>query len=134
MVNEIERKALALVNEVAKTGSVGRIGLHHWTTIYKALCRAIEQHEAEKAARAADREQHEAFRQEVSAACEKWTKENVNCREPHDLDRFILPKSDPLVEAVGDAMQAHEVYSKYELTDSLRAALAARGLKIVEDK
>jgi hypothetical protein len=39
---------------------------------------------------------------------------------------------DPLVEAIGEAMQKHEVYSKYELTDSLRAALEARGLEIRE--
>ena len=39
---------------------------------------------------------------------------------------------DPLLEAVGEAMQEHEVYSKYELTESLYKALAKRGLKIME--
>jgi hypothetical protein len=73
-------------------------------------------------------EQHEAYKQEVSDAVE----DAFGLQGGHTLHRFIIPKPkpDPLVEAIGEAMQKHEVYSKYELTDSLRAALEARGLEI----
>ena len=50
---------------------------------------------------------------------------------PEVVEEGVEPV-DPLLEAVGEAMQEHEVYSKYELTESLHKALAKRGLKIVE--
>lgn len=121
-MTEIERKALALVNEVSD-------GFHDVTSLYaihtakalrSALCRAIEQ--------------HEAFRQEVSDACKKWTKANVNCREPHDLDRFIIAKPDPM-DLVADDMMLGAYNPRREWGAELRAAIEKRGGKIVwEDK
>jgi hypothetical protein len=123
-MTDIEQKALALVNEVSDERAIPR-----WTTFYRgengfveALCRAIEA--------------HEAFKQEVSDAVEQADLLDIYGKAGAYLilQRFIIPKPkpDPLVEAIGEAMQEHEVYSKYELTDSLRAALEARGLEIRE--
>lgn len=50
---------------------------------------------------------------------------------PASADGGIEPV-DPLIEAVGEAMREYEVYSKYELTESLHKALAKYGFKIVE--
>jgi len=76
-------------------------------------------------------EAHEAFRQEVSDACKKWTEANVNCREPHDLDRFIIPKPDPLVEALEAALWD---VSNVKLTDGelvrISNTIAASGLEV----
>lgn len=131
-MTEIERKALALVNGVRKELGYTPYRGHEASksTWFKALCSAIEQHEAEKAARAADREQHEAFRQEVSDAVEEsiYTTWEDHPSARH-LTRFIIPKSDTLVEAL-KAIGADWP----EAIDRFRAALAARGLKIVEDK
>ena len=130
-MTEIEKKALALVSEVlgVRLSLFERSDSH----IHEALCRAIEKHEADKAAHAATIEgilkAHEAYKQEVSDAVESYLS---GSRSSCILDRFILPKPDPLVEAVGEAMQQHELYSKYELADSLRIILTKRGLKIVE--
>lgn len=118
-MTETERKALALVNEVRDAGRNSPTTLYEMRSDYtfKALCRAIEA--------------HDAFRQEVSDACKKWTEANVNCREPHDLDRFIIAKPDPLVEAVDELWTQDSGKAKY-MADQLRAYLTARGLKIVE--
>jgi len=122
-MTDIEAKALALVNEV----NVGR-GYAPYARFDRdfdhtceALCRAIEQ--------------HEAFEQKVSDIVEAY----VNATSVDDWEKLkslIIPKPkpDPLLEAVGEAMQKHEVYSKYELTDSIRAALEARGLEIRSKK
>jgi len=108
-----DQKAEALVKEVqAERAHTG----NPWnspTILNEALCRAIEQ--------------HEAFKQEVSDALVDSWYHNASGKL---LERFIISKPDPLVEAIGEAMQEHEVYSKYELTVSLRAALEARGLEI----
>ena len=75
-------------------------------------------------------EQHEAFRQEVSDAIDSsvLTPET----EAH-LSRFILPKPDPLVEAIQAADEAHPGWeSASDYAQHLRAALAARGLEIRE--
>lgn len=74
-------------------------------------------------------EQHEAFRQEVSDAVE-WVVNSTYMPAPseHKLRRFIIPQPDPLaeawIEATGNTVGM----------EPLNAALAARGLKIVEDK
>ena len=117
-MTDIERKALELVNEVRAERNqdlwrdVGdRKG---YGMVLEALCRAIEQ--------------HEAFRQEVSDAVEKWDS-NWNYRNaPYrdELLRFIIPKPDPLVEVLSEAGYT------YLEADKLRAALAKRGLEIRE--
>lgn len=132
-MTEFEKKALALVNEVAaERGTeypcVDRRNDARW----EALCRAIEQHEVDKAAHAATVEgilkAHEAYKQEVSDAVESYFR--VVPRPRDILERFIIPKPvDPLVEAMvecgfGDSSNA---------ADDIRAALAKRGFKIVED-
>lgn len=73
-------------------------------------------------------EQHEAFRQEVSDAIERafphgdWA--------PHgSLTPFILPKTDPLVEAVNEAWGWRGPHP--DVTENLRAAIEARGGRIV---
>ena len=122
MVTEIEKKALALVNEV-RGGRPYTIdeAKREYGWCFQAVCRAIEQ--------------HEAFRQEVSDAVEEWHGRWVGAGESHSyfmslFARFIIAKPDPLVEAVAD------IGCEWEPEDAnkLRAALAARGLKIVEDK
>ena len=138
-MTEIEKKALALVNEVLVEWGVMKNAVEvpkNSDAFARALLRAIEHHEADKAAHAATIEgilkAHEAYKQEVSDALVWYFGSKEGCVSDALRD-FILPKPDPLVEAVGEAMQEHEVYSKYELTESLHKALAKRGLKIVED-
>ena len=116
-MTDIEQKALALANEVSGRGSLGRISLHTWTTVYKALCRAIEQ--------------HEAFRQEVSDAAQEY-EEAGYCMGWEGFERFIIPapKPDPLVEvlkALPVGRVSLETYSR-----NVRAALDAAGFEIRE--
>ena len=82
-------------------------------------------------------EQHEAFKREVSDAVEK----TVNAVHSDSslivwsqMRRFIIPKLDPLVEAMRDACGAQGIATKHtpgELTKHFRTALAARGGHIV---
>lgn len=119
-MTEIERKALALLNECAGQEVYGGWGTFdpNQSPCTRALCRAIEQ--------------HEAFRQEVSDAVanvvlghggQTLLRKHVECF----LSRFIIAKPDPLVEIL------LEEYGHVSAdADAFRAALAARGLKIVE--
>jgi hypothetical protein len=112
-MTDIKEKALALVNEVRRE----RDGTSYteYTRLYRdlewseALCRAIEQ--------------HEAFKQEVSDAVE----DAFGLQGAHTLHRFIIPKSDPLVEVI-----AGWTGGTVLLASDLRAALDARGLEIRE--
>ena len=122
-MTETERKALALLNEVAVERGYNIAAAADRRTHYllEAICRAIEQ--------------HEAFRQEVSdvaEACQTYTAASFIKGQ---LNRFIVPKPDPLVEALEAALWD---VSNVKLTDTelseISAAIAARGLKIVEDK
>ena len=122
-MNEIEKKALALLNECAGTEVHGGWGTFdpNLTPCTRALCRAIEQ--------------HEAFKQEVSDAVEL----SID-RSGHDglraghineyLGRFIIskPTVDPLVEALTKAGWGMPETNAKEL----RAALGAVGFEIVE--
>ena len=119
-----EEKALALVNKVAATRGtswpcVDRKNDSRW----EALCRALEQ--------------HEAFRQEVSDAVEDLRREWPEVRS-HIVSRlsvFIIAKPvDPLVEACRETHGKGYHETEADFAADLRAALAARGLKIVEDK
>lgn len=125
-MTNIEQKALALVNEVCKSGFKD-LGLAYRNNILDALLLAIEQ--------------HEAFRQEVSdvaSVCAQHFCENswtVGDRQDHVdmLHRFIIPapKPDPLVDIVewlgGE-------WTPEEYVKEIRAALDARGLEIREKK
>ena len=121
-MTDIEKKALALVNEV----QAERGGPPYFSTFRRsgssmsgALCRAVEQREAAE-------QKLQDFRQEVSDAVSQYADEFV----PADLQRFIITKPDPLVEAMADCgVDRFESWA-----DQLRAALAARGLKIVESE
>lgn len=134
-MTETERKALALVNEVAaKRGTswlcIDRENDSRW----EALCRFIEQ--------------HEAYKQEVSDAVEADIKNYEGLTFPR-LRRFIIAKPvDPLVEIAREMTLLDGVVrtdsqkaairdgragrtASDDLHARLRAALAGRGGKIV---
>lgn len=120
-MTEIEQKALALVNEV-RGDDFKSIGEHGWGTIHLALCRAIEQHEAFRR----DVSDHMSDVVNKSRSGKYYTADALG----EDLRRFIIPKPvDPLVEAL-------QVWGECEYgpveAEALRAAMKARGLKIVE--
>lgn len=75
----------------------------------------------------AEREAHAALRQEVSDAVEQ--RFNYNRPVYGVLGRFVIPKPDPLVEAIREMALTDATQDD---ADYLRAALAARGLKLVE--
>ena len=135
-MKNIEQKALALVNEAAE-------GLYYEPDdfeterrdVFKALCRAIEQHEFTKAAHAATIEgllkSHEAFRQEVSDAVYAYVHATGGgVDEWENLKSLIIPKPkpDPLAQVLEDIGWG----SDEEEVGNLRAALEARGLEIRE--
>lgn len=153
-MTEIEKKALALVNKVRAENrgftSAARPHLRHadMEELEAALCRAIEHHEADKAAHAATVEgilkAHEAYKQEVSDAVEDLLSGSVFYQAADArLRRFIIPKPtvDPLVEIVDKvALDLHitgastfHTFRSDGFRNALREALAKRGLKIVED-
>jgi len=70
-------------------------------------------------------EQHEAFRQEVSAMLIDEYGEEF-CRGHSRFARFILAEPDPLVEAL------KQLKMSYVDAEDFRAALAVRGLEIRE--
>ena len=124
-MTEIERKALALVNEVLE---------HRELPIKMQMCPLSN---ACDAALIRAIEQHEAFKQEVSDAVEYFMDGPVDLETARErLGRFIIRKLDPLVEALWEAFPISfaEVPMCPGDSDKFHAALAARGLKIVEDK
>ena len=118
-MTDIEKKALALVNEVMPE-DCPRMAMRpdeaNQAITFKALCRAIEQ--------------HEAFRQEVSDAVTGFDEYGTEAAW-EKLSRFIIAKPDPLVEVMNDFMSM-DGGSLEECVEQLRAALAARGLEIRE--
>lgn len=121
-MTDIEKKALALVNEVARELGWGETKeiLAAGYTRNEAIYRAIEQ--------------HEAFRREVSDAVEAYLKWSDECLFPmwDGFDRFIIPKPDPLVEIIGELDDGTWGETKAEYADRLRAALDALGFEIRE--
>ena len=118
MTDTIEQKALALVREVAGYEIDSVFHDAAFADVVEAVHRAIEQ--------------HEAFRQEVSDAIVQY------CGGPkyvlfEPLARFILPKPDPLVEAVAECDDG-TWDTKAEYADKLRAAIEKRGGKIIFNK
>ncbi len=118
-MTETEKKALALLNEFSDY-EVPDLDEAQYSTAIQALCRAIER--------------NEAFRQEVSDAVESLCNTVLMShghREMREMlsRRFIIPKLDPLVEAMRDACATK--HTPGELTKHFRTALAARGGRIV---
>ena len=107
-MTEIERKALALVNEAAHCDEPWVLDDVKGGVVFKALCRAIEQ--------------HEAFRREVSDAVKCYI-HTVGLDAAKYFGRFIIPKPDPLVEVL-DEMGLGLSKSAAE---EFRAAMKARG-------
>ena len=99
-MTDIEQKALALVQEVQGFEcGVSIYHVHNAKLLRQALCRAIEQ--------------HEAFRQEVSDAVERWTIEYLlgnSLRK--DMAQFIIPKP---------VDQLAKVLKKLDLSDEKEA-------------
>lgn len=131
-MNDIEQKALALVNEVLAGKGLSNTPFTSLPTAVSnlVLLRAIEQHEA------IEEELHD-FRQEVSDAAEKQARDvheiRCLCSRTHKvsfntLSQFIIPapKRDPMTE-VWRELFANE-YNLYEFI----AAMDARGLEIRE--
>lgn len=117
-MTDTEQKALALVNEVGDPqGFAPYTGLPK-NDVTKALCRAIEQ--------------HEAFRQEVSDAVEQADLLDIYGKAGAYLilQRFIIPKPKPdqLVEAFDAVWPGID----RTMVKAIRAALEARGLEIRE--
>ena len=114
-MNEIERKALTLLNECGWGGAHLK---RTWNPRYEALCRAIEQ--------------HEAFKREVSDAVEAVFAGYYDAPIPwvvmrRKLEPFIIPKTDPLVEVMQDWWDT----DGYANIETFRAAIEARGGRIV---
>ena len=122
-MTETEKKALALLNECAGQEVYGGWGTFdpNQSPCTRALCRAIEQ--------------HEAFRQEVSDVVKSLCNTVLMSQGHHQLRemlsrRFIIPKPDPLVEAWNDMLR--ESKPGEDRLDVFRAALAKRGLQVTE--
>lgn len=117
MTDTTEQKALALVNEVLAEWGVPKKAVEvpkNSDAFARALCRAIEQ--------------HEAFRQEVSDAVEQHY--NAAFIKPvGPLARFIITKPDPLVEVLAD--MGLKPKGGYDWASEFRNTLAQRGGKIV---
>lgn len=133
----IEEPALALVNTVMAE----RKRLPVWSgyiqrndcSVSEALCRALKAHDATLAELAAKDAELNAYKREVSDEAERILNcTNINKRYAAclSLNRFTLPKPvDPLVEAIREASVSDADDGD---ASRLRAALAKRGLKLVE--
>lgn len=115
-MTEIEKKALALVNEVLAENGMNNTPHSRIPTAVNSLVllRAIEQ--------------HEAFKREVSDAVEKhWG--NMPC----EFDRFILPKPvDPLVEAIKALQDGRGGPTPESYAACLRNEVEARGYQFTK--
>lgn len=127
----IEERALALVNAVQELrGHPPLARFRSDTTMAETLMQSVEAHDATLA-------EFEAFKREVSDRVEAFNKRWTGAGESHSdfmslFSRFILAKPDPLVEAVRDCGYATLDAIEPEFVADLRAALAKRGLKLVE--
>lgn len=85
-------------------------------------------------------EQHEAFKQDVSDAVEKFTDDHDNLRPQHwpAITRFILSKPKPKPDPLAEALQEISGEGGYDNFDHyayrLRSALEARGVELREIK
>lgn len=120
-MTDIEKKALALVNECAARLGITALHEAYPHELANTLCRAIEQ--------------HEAFRQEVSvelSAYSEWCK-SVGLQFPLLLERFIIAKPDPAGAHIAAAVEeALELVIGDADAAKLREALGRRGLQVTE--
>ena len=150
-----EERALALVNEVRVERGLSAenplvdplVGQRRNFSVWEALCRAIEAHEADNARneqRLAD--QAKAFSDAVKRLIEtgkaydkvaglvRGTALDEHVKSIDALRAFILPEPDPLVEALDKMLRRRTMHPDREvLADEaafLTAELAARGYKI----
>ena len=115
-MTDIEAKALALVNEIECERCEKELTrrIMRGRIMDEVLCRAIER--------------HEAYEQKVSDAVERAVEiMDIWCDDVDFLRCFIIPKPDPLADALADTFGASLIDA-----DELRAALEARGLEIRE--
>ena len=115
-IEQVSDWSLAIAAEAA--GSK----LHHYERMSddNRLAQSIEAH-----ARAI--EQHEAYKREVSDAVEHFKRCYPGYQHASLFDRFILPKPDPLAEAMQDWWDT----DGYASIETFRAAIEARGGRIV---
>ena len=116
-MTDTEQKARDMVHEVLRESELPREPAPITREYWKALCRAIEQ--------------HEAFKQEVSDAVEAYLNPN-NRIYSRTLHKFIIPKPDPLVEVLNEISHEGGYDSFDHYAHRLHAALEARGLEIRE--
>lgn len=114
-MTEIEQKALALWNTVRSKNHEPPLGDKRAALLcspsgWEAINTAIEQ--------------HEQFKREVSDAI-------IDCGAERYLGRFILPKPDPLVEAIDDLKDGRAGGTTESYAACLRVAIEARGGRIV---
>lgn len=128
-MTDIEEQALALLNEGRKVE-----GLHAIDEREARNCHPVSWPIAVVATEKlnAEREAHEAYKREVSDAVERFGKSIfVDPMKDDDfaehLSRFILPKPDPLVEALEEWINSRDL----DDAASFRAAIEKRGGKIV---
>ena len=110
-MTDIEKKALALVTQLQEEDDGKKYSYAYY---FEALCCAIEQ--------------HEDFRQEVSDAVEGYAS-MVGLDPKRYFARFIIPKPDPLVEALLETFP--RANGAEGMAADLRAAIEARGGRIV---
>ena len=117
-MTDIEKKALALVNEVRdERGFRLNVEMQREDMAQEALCRAIEQ--------------HEAFRRDVSDAVTGFDEYGTEAAWER-LSRFIIAKPDPLVEVLQE-ISGEGGYDNFDhYAYRLRSALEARDLEIRE--
>jgi len=129
----IEERALALVNAVQELrGHPPLARFRSDTTMAETLMQSIEAHDATLT-------EFEAFRRDVSDAASEALAAMVSSGTVvheravvghNTIARFILPKPvDPLVDAIREASVSD---ADSRDAERLRAALAKRGLKLVE--
>lgn len=135
-MTDTEAKALALVNAHAINRRSDLDDAKH-TELRCALLDAVQSQAATEARHAAELlEQAERFSEAVDAYSRLWSKRTPSRDEYNThFAPFILPAPDPLVEAVGDALEGQGMgrpsHTTTEITARLRAAIEARGGKIV---
>lgn len=117
-MTEVEKKALALVNEHSDY-EVPDLDEAQYSTAIQALISAVEQ--------------YEAFRQEVSEAVEYCVGQGMSGHHRATLDRFIIAKPDPISSGLAVAVEeALELVIGDADAAKLREALGRRGLQVTE--
>ena len=118
-MTETKKKALALLNEVAKEMGLEKVSsLELDMPGERALLRALEQ--------------HEAFKREVSDVISELSSEyeSMGSYYADKLRRFIIAKPDYVQDALEEVFAGDSLH--IDCAKELRAALAARGLEIRE--